>query len=271
MTALTTIMRRAGGISEQEQLERLYCNMGPEYKMYIRFDDVATPDDLRNRVAKLEKVEQERKEWKAKSEKTSTPADASPPSIIRRNVVGAVNSEDTRLDCKRPPKRFCFRCGKNGVLTRDCHPPAGNVARRPGRHGPRLGVLLGCGVSRRRSVPDPIRVEYLPRPHVRVRLHQRTIFALLDSGSEVSLINTETAQYAYELSYTAHQGTRSIQMADGGSTPISTSLTLPVTIGHRMYDHDFLVVPSAKRHAHRCGSVGQNVNNPASATRRSPY
>ena len=39
----------------------------------------------------------------------------------------------TRLDCKRPPKKFCSRCGKDGVLTRDCHPPgnerrAGDVA-----------------------------------------------------------------------------------------------------------------------------------------------
>jgi len=91
MTDLTTIMRRAGGISEQEQLERLYCNMGPEYKMYIRFDDVAIPDDLRNRVGIREgRTRAERMESQVRKDQHS------PPSIIGRNV-GAVSSEGTHV------------------------------------------------------------------------------------------------------------------------------------------------------------------------------
>jgi len=90
MTALTTIMRRAGGISEQEQLERLYCNMGPEYKMYIRFDDVHPGRSTQPRCGIREgRTRVERMESQA--------LPPSPPTIIGRNVVGAVSSEDTHV------------------------------------------------------------------------------------------------------------------------------------------------------------------------------
>src|SRR5436190_12653378 len=36
VNALTTLMRRAGGYDRAERLERVYANMRPEYKRYIK-------------------------------------------------------------------------------------------------------------------------------------------------------------------------------------------------------------------------------------------
>lgn len=33
-------MRRAGGFSTEDKLLRLYMNMSPEYKVYVRLDDI---------------------------------------------------------------------------------------------------------------------------------------------------------------------------------------------------------------------------------------
>jgi len=51
---MLTNMRRAGGFSREEQIECLYENMHPEYKLYIRFNDVTSLGDLSARAAEYD-------------------------------------------------------------------------------------------------------------------------------------------------------------------------------------------------------------------------
>lgn len=53
---MITLMRRAGGFSEDEQLLQLYDNMHPSYKLYVRIDDLNNVQNLRHRATEYENV-----------------------------------------------------------------------------------------------------------------------------------------------------------------------------------------------------------------------
>ena len=128
-TDLLTLMRRAGGFTRGEQLDRLYDNMNPEYKLYVRYDEAASLAELQARASEYEEIEQQRRDTRK----------ADRPDAARPAVAAAYNRTEccwrckqrghTRFDCKRPPKKFCSQCGRDGVLTKDCHPPPGNAPR----------------------------------------------------------------------------------------------------------------------------------------------
>jgi len=85
-----------------------------------------------------------------------------------------------RFEYRRMLRKFCSQrlplCGKDGVITRDCHPLTEN-AMRIGARPP---------------------VTYYSRPHVTVR--GQIFEALLDIGSEISFVNQDTAKILQELS-----------------------------------------------------------------------
>lgn len=68
----------------------------------------------------------------------------------------------------------------------------------------------------------------------------------MDSGSEVSFINEETAQYAQERGFALDRETDTVHLADGAPAEIPGSMTLPITVGERTYTHQFLLMRSLK-------------------------
>ncbi|KMQ90702.1 cellular nucleic acid binding protein [Lasius niger] len=103
--------------------------MQPDYKIYVRYDKAASLAELQARVSEYEDIERQRQKIRkaARTDNTQT------------TVAAAYNKQEccwrckqrghTRFDCKRPAKKFCSQCGKDGILTRQCHPPAGNAER----------------------------------------------------------------------------------------------------------------------------------------------
>lgn len=123
---MMTLIRRAGGFSREQRLSRIYANMRPEYKRYVKRRDVHDLNELFDDAAEFERIEQEQPSRRPYSAATST-------------VTTAYNREEccwrckqrghTRFQCKQAPRRFCSQCGKDGVLTSNCHPPSGNARR----------------------------------------------------------------------------------------------------------------------------------------------
>ena len=125
-THILALMRRAGGYSTEEQVEQLYENLHPDYQNRIWRSDVRSPRELQQRASEFERLQQNRRK-----RATAKTAAADPP------VTAAVYNKSeccwrckqrghTRFDCRRPARKFCSQCGKDGVLTKDCHPPPGN-------------------------------------------------------------------------------------------------------------------------------------------------
>lgn len=136
---LQTLMRRFGNLSRQEQLDRLYDNMHPDYKLYVRRQDIQSIARLRQQAIEFETI---RAEQTLRVHRTVDAA-----SEPTRNIAAVYNRTDccwrckqrghTRFACPNVPKKFCSQCGKDGRLTRDCHPsgnavPAGRPLSRPG-------------------------------------------------------------------------------------------------------------------------------------------
>ncbi|KMQ88444.1 reverse ribonuclease integrase, partial [Lasius niger] len=71
-TEILTLMRRAGNYSRDEQLDRVYENMHPEYKIYVRYDDATSLAELQARAAEFEDIEQQRQDLK-KTDRATAP------------------------------------------------------------------------------------------------------------------------------------------------------------------------------------------------------
>lgn len=128
-TAMLTSMRRAGGFTAEDRLEKLYDNMSPAYKLYVRLDDLTSVNDLSARAAEFEAIEKQRRAQRSEKPTTTKPAVAAAAYNRDECCWRCKQRGHTRLDCRRPPKKFCSRCGKDGILTRECHPAPGNANR----------------------------------------------------------------------------------------------------------------------------------------------
>jgi len=90
---MMTLMRRAGGFSSAEQLKRIYDNMHPDYKLYVRISDIGSINELQIRAREYEEIEQEKREAQKRGK-----TDASP-------VIAAVYN---KTEC-------CWRCKQRGL------------------------------------------------------------------------------------------------------------------------------------------------------------
>lgn len=128
---LQTLIRRAGGMTESEELELIYENMHASLQLYIHLEQVENIEDLTERVARCERLER-----RQRADEPTRPESAG------RTNNGALTPYDksehcwrckqrghTRATCKRPAKKFCSQCGKDGVFTKECHPPPENYRR----------------------------------------------------------------------------------------------------------------------------------------------
>lgn len=170
-TALQTLMRRHGKFSPDQILERIYCNLRPEYRLYIRRRDFERLSDLITVANEFEELEtanntflapptvtqslvQETAFRRAPLHNTSrmeninrpSPSQARSSSEQKDNTNTNINVYDrtktcwrcgktghNRKSCMAPAKLFCSYCGKDGILSRDCNCHSGNGSGRRNR------------------------------------------------------------------------------------------------------------------------------------------
>lgn len=126
-TSVLSLMRRAGGYSEEEKVEQLYHNLHPEYQWRIRRRDIRTTRDLLTEATECEMI-QKRMRADAIAKGTTREPTVAAAAYSRTECCWRCKQRGhTRFECKRPAKRFCSQCGKDGVLTKECHPPPGNA------------------------------------------------------------------------------------------------------------------------------------------------
>jgi len=125
-TVMMTLMRRAGGFSPIMQLEYLYDHMHPEYKFYIRRRDIGDISELQARAREHEDLVSERQEALKREKAEAKPAVAAVYNKAEC-CCRCKQRGHTRRHCRRPAKKFCSQCGRDGVLPAQCHPPAGKA------------------------------------------------------------------------------------------------------------------------------------------------
>lgn len=108
------------------------------------------------------------------------------------------------------------------------------------------GKRIASRENRRDLSGSGIRIEFLPRPHITVELHELPLLALLDTGSELSFVNQETADHAAAQGHQLVATASKVNLADGAPSVISQTIRLPITCGKKTHWHRFLVMPSLR-------------------------
>src|SRR5580765_2018378 len=88
------------------------------------------------------------------------------------------------------------------------------------------------------------RIRFNPRPHLKLRVLDRYLWALLDSGSEISFISPTTARLAKKQGYPLHPVDKQINLAHGAPVTINRTVTLPLTTAGHTIRHRFQVLPN---------------------------
>jgi len=122
------MMRRAGNFGADAKLNRIYENMRAKYKYLIRLDDLTDLADLTDRATDFEEVRREEAREKQAAKKTVSVAKTTGEYDRTSTCWGCKQRSHDRFNCRRPAKKFCSQCGKDGVLTKDCHPKPGNAS-----------------------------------------------------------------------------------------------------------------------------------------------
>lgn len=151
---MQTLIRRHGGLADGTALRRIYHNLLPEYRQYIRSSDFLTVGELMNKIGEYETLAKELQQSRSRNieyqpqmsrsnlenrntgtvnrdnsrrtENSSTfqnrqqgPAEANwrrnPPECWNCGKIG-----HTRNFCRSPRNIFCSRCQRPGVTSRDC-------------------------------------------------------------------------------------------------------------------------------------------------------
>ncbi|KAL6419044.1 hypothetical protein ACFW04_014106 [Cataglyphis niger] len=238
------MMRRAGGFTREQRLARIYANMRPEYKRYVKRRDVHDLNDLLEEAAEFEGIEQETREVRKAAKDT-----ANPPA-----VATVYNRE-----------KCCWRCKQRGHTRRRPHqrlPPAA------GKRQPRREYN-----GRLPSAPHGVR--YTPRPHLTITIHGLPVDALLDSGSELSFINAETVERLRRRGVEPTVTEGQVRMADDTHTATRGYVQAPLRLQGRTYTHTFAILPALQEDmlvgVDLWGRLGLNIAPPRREIRQTPH
>jgi len=114
-------------MTAEDRLERAYHNLRPEYHLYIRRSDFRTLADMLRLADEYERARRHEKTYQPSSKQRSkdkikpTAALITPGYKPQECCWGCSQREHTRRFCRRPAKLFCSQCGKEEVLTKNCH------------------------------------------------------------------------------------------------------------------------------------------------------
>lgn len=150
IVALQTLIRRHGKMSAEQELFWIHRNLRPEYRHYIRRSDCTSLSRLLIMAKEFEDLQREtqarsrtvsvpRARWAPKFPEETPIADLRTlPLKERKEVVSKRTVKEPtvvrpspqcwrcgrpghlRSTCNFPPAVFCSRCGKQGVMSRDC-------------------------------------------------------------------------------------------------------------------------------------------------------
>lgn len=266
-TALLTLFRRGKRVSDKDQLERLYNNMLPDYKLYARRDTFKTLKDLSILAAEFEKIRKEQSSNLSGRDTfnrvnrqnvatTSVPSRQNENATKRGNDTQPKNSENklsnpeercwrcsqkghTRYNCRRRPVLFCSRCGRLQISSRNCKCSKLNSGRLKGRNRP----PPQNDAHRRKKI---VLVTKSPdnRMYLNISLFSISTCALIDSGATSSLISQQVIDQLppARLSKMKESVTR-IALANGDIVESQARVSLPIELPGRTIFITFIVMP----------------------------
>ena len=230
VTTILTLMRRRGGFSEEKTIETLYYNMRAGLRLLIRFSEIGSPNELIQRVEEVEETQAQharetRTEPRTKMRPQRQPTSTVEPAYSREDCCWRCKQRGhSRINCRKRPRKFCSRCGRDGVLSRDC----------------------GCkepGLAQSVSNPALSNTDNEEtRVFIPVGIGGYTLRALVDPGSVCSYVNKKTATLCLRHNWDRQKGNTIALMADGTETRLGEHLSGRMRITNRCFDVRFITM-----------------------------
>lgn len=286
VTQLQTLIRRYGKMSHLACLERLWKNMKPDYRRYIRRNDIQDVNDLVKLADEYERLVQDEKEAQQqeklnqdKREKTTIYLAATSVNIpYNRNECcwRCGHRGHLRTECRNVLKKFCSHCGKLGTWSRDCQCPGArqmsfylNNSRGPRRsfnyrpepvynapppvapiNPPMIQPLMPQVQARANVGPqDTMQVLLVEdnRAYVNVVIGNKIYQGLVDTGADKSFVGQRVWNDIESRSLTdLLPSTYNVTVADGNQASIIGKIKVEAGISEQIDNYEFLVMPKLK-------------------------
>lgn len=177
----TLYQRMAQPPCEEEQVQRIFENLRPEYKTYLK-DDIVTFDELCERGYKAEVTMEGIKKFKAaQPKKTDVPTKV--PAKVSKKTPDGQKAAATSSDTPRPPRPRCAYCKIPGHTEDKCHKKrAATAATAAGGSSSPVTTVPAKGVHMIQPQPRL-------QPFAATSYNGNDIITLLDSGAAVSVID----------------------------------------------------------------------------------
>lgn len=145
---MQTMIRRHGGFSTEREITCIYRRLRPEYRQYIRRNDISRITELLREAYEFEQIQQDmdKSDRAKRADRSVGASEMITPAIPRRHETHERSIRDrqpatqapvhregtsircwrcgnqghTRFNCQQPPRLFCSRCGRQGIQSRHC-------------------------------------------------------------------------------------------------------------------------------------------------------
>ncbi|XP_018578275.1 uncharacterized protein LOC108916491 [Anoplophora glabripennis] len=269
LVSLQTLLRRHGGFSSDRALQRLYGNLLPEYRQYIRQSEIQSPRDLIRQVEEYEALQRE-----IAANRPAKPTAPSPPNFVRNQAPVAVRppvtppparTQTTPVVRSDPPRTT--RPEQQPIETSPIRPQNRRDVRAPEEqpststanmwtvwnHDKGLLMFPVGKLDRNRTVTRP--VPFRPslgsqtisahhpdnRPHVPIRIQGKTFLALIDTGAARSYVGDRIRQLGlhYETATAP-----AVQLANGNLVTVTEVYQIQFRIRNKEFDERLWYLPN---------------------------
>ncbi|XP_039965319.1 uncharacterized protein LOC120777850 [Bactrocera tryoni] len=220
--AIQTLIRQHPKFREEDHTERIYDGLRVEYRLYVRRSDFNSVDEL---LELTEEFELLKGEETRQARNTNHFLTAVSTKYCREKVCWRCNQPGHRRhQCRNQQRIFCSRCGRDGIMSRDCNCPThATVRATPSK--PSTTAL-------RTTLPCPEGKQdgryYLP-----ITVAGMQIEALVDTGATLTYIGKELQRHLDNHQIKARRQTRRIQLANQTYIPSTKMYPVAIELGNK--------------------------------------
>ncbi|XP_045776096.1 uncharacterized protein LOC123874648 [Maniola jurtina] len=251
LTDMQTLLRRYGKLTPEQQLERIYDNMKPNYQYYIKRKDFSTTAELIQLAGDYEKIntdrfrETTRKPMYQRKENTPNPTEKPTGTLKpedhkteRKQIHANYDPQTccwkcgkrnhTTRECKNQQVIFCSRCGLMGKLTRDCCKKTGEANYR------RTSQAYTADTQNKGD----------NRVFIEVKIYGKRFRALVDTGSTNTYINKEIMDQIQDNIKGITEKQNTIKLADGSRTKTNKVININIEANGKKLTHQVIYLPA---------------------------